>query len=164
MTTTTTTTKDSLFCSTVHKASPATPLGLHLWAPPGAGTVLIVHIADHGLFANKLKAGMQIHRINGILCAGMSVQAIEQYLQGLSGRVSVMTKSPSRLGFCLASPRLVRAKTARNTSCGKSLQAPSDDKQQEDDTSVSSADDDEDADDSFGSLPAAVYAVPMSFW
>ena len=157
--TTTTTTKDSLFCSTVHKASPATPLGLHLWAPPGAGTVLIVHIADHGLFANKLKAGMQIHRINDILCAGMSVQAIEQYLQGLSGRVSVMTKSPSRRGFCLSSPQSrPRGKAASPPPVVNPQVVVSE--KQDDDTSVSSADDDDD-----DSLTAgAPYAVPMSFW
>ena len=92
--------KDSLFCASVVKDSPATPLGLHLWAPPSSsnGVVIIAHIADHGLFANKLKVGMQLHRINNITCADMSVQEIMDYLQSCSGRVSIMTKSP-RWGF-----------------------------------------------------------------
>ena len=88
-----------MFRSTVYKPTEhSTPLGLQLWATPyDDQTVIVVHIDDHGLFAGKLKAGMQIDRINDMHCAGLSVAQIEDYLGRLSGRITILASAPKNI-------------------------------------------------------------------
>lgn len=82
----------TVFCSTVNKNTKVTPLGLHLWASP-TGDVIIVHIDDHGLFAKKLKVGMQLDSINNMPCQGMSAREIQFCLEELTGRISITTRA-----------------------------------------------------------------------
>ena len=84
----------SMFCSTIYKATTASPTGLHLWSPPTGGAIILVHLDDHGLFARKLKAGLQIERINDLDCSRMTVAAVQAHLQQLVGRVTVWASAP----------------------------------------------------------------------
>lgn len=55
---------------------------------------MLVNIDEYGLFAGKLKVGMQIDRINGKACRGMSISEIEAYLDGLVGPVTIWASAP----------------------------------------------------------------------
>ena len=158
----------SLFCATVHKASTSTPLGLHLWATPG-GALIIAHIRDHGLFANKLKAGMQLERINDMPCVGLSLQQIEDHLAELCGRVSIMTKSPVLLvGRDCNNDQAKKGVSATTASTSPRLVEVSDDDDDDDDSSTSTQGDDTSTKDSRDDEATTTetgffYRIPMVF-
>ena len=83
-----------MFCSTVTKTSQESFLGLQFWAPPHGAVIMLVNIHEQGLFAGKLKVGMQIDRINGQNCRGMTIADMQAYLDGLVGRVTIWASAP----------------------------------------------------------------------
>ena len=83
-----------MYCSTVHKTSFDSFIGLQFWSTPCGSSVIVVNIDEQGLFAGKLKVGMQIDRINGKSCHGLGVAEIESYLNGLVGPVTIWASSP----------------------------------------------------------------------
>lgn len=84
----------SMYCSTVTKTSCDSFLGLHLWSPPNGSCIILVNIDEQGLFAGKLKVGMQIDCINGKSCRGLSVAEIDTYLGALVGHVTILASAP----------------------------------------------------------------------
>eukprot|EP00977_Amphora_coffeiformis_P028561 scaffold36006_cov168-Amphora_coffeaeformis.AAC.4 len=85
----------SMFCASVTKTTATSYLGLRLWSPPTPNApVLIVRLDDHGLFAGKLKAGLQITQINDVDCQAMTIAKVEAYLAQLVGRVTVWGSAP----------------------------------------------------------------------
>ena len=93
----------STYCATVVKPTAASSLGMHLWSPPYGGAVLVVNLDDHGLFARKLKVGLQIDYINEHCCQGMTVHQVQAYLDDLVGKVTIWASAPQPL--VLGAPR-----------------------------------------------------------
>ena len=87
-------TESSRYCATVHKTTKAATTGLTLWENP-RGDIVVANVADDGLFAGKLRAGMKIESINDIPCDGLSAQEVQFCLAELVGPVSVAAKSPT---------------------------------------------------------------------
>lgn len=83
-----------LFCSTVTKTSRESFLGLQFWAPPHGAVIILVNVHEQGLFAGKLKVGMQIDRINGQNCRDRTIADMEAYLDGLVGPVTIWASAP----------------------------------------------------------------------
>ena len=113
-----------MFCASAVKTSAASALGLRLWAPatPNA-PVMIVHIADHGLFARKLKPGLQITQINNVDCQGMALAEVEAYLAQLVGRVTVWGSAPQPFSPC--STKTVALPAKPQPVCAASSPEPS---------------------------------------
>ena len=108
----------SLFCASAFKPSSVSPLGIRLWAPPTPNApVLLVHIDDHGLFAGKLKMGMQITQINEIACEGATAADVEAYLAQLVGGVTIWACAPQP--FSRAAPAAATTPhSAPSSVCG----------------------------------------------
>ena len=58
---------------------------------------MLVNLDDHGLFAGKLKVGLQIDTINGLRCNGVTVSEINAYLSQLVGSVTIWASPPAAM-------------------------------------------------------------------
>ena len=84
-----------LFRSSVEKESATTPLGLKFWMTPNS-SIVIISVDNHGLFAGRLKVGMQVEKVNDVFIGDrhgrgsiVTVTALQEYLAQLTGTVTI---------------------------------------------------------------------------